>query len=148
MITCSTARNGASSSTYITARAKNDATSESTLTTGLRWRMTTIAKMTAMAAKVKKTMNSIMSVGRWLLAVGRRGFAECLGQRSTANSQPHSYPASHNEKRHQHDIGHGQRQKHLPSQLHQQVVFESRDGPAHPDEDEKQESHFDQEREH
>ena len=35
-MTCSAARNGASSSTYITASAKNDATSDSAPTTGLR----------------------------------------------------------------------------------------------------------------
>src|ERR1041385_481661 len=99
MITCSTARNGASSSTYITASAKNEATSESTLTTGLRWRMTTIEKMTAMAAKVKKTMNSIIEVA------GSRG-REVSKQRSTARprdpetARPFSNPSSNNEKRH------------------------------------------------
>src|ERR1041385_2071797 len=121
MITCSTARNGASSSTYITASAKNAATSESTLTTGLRWRMTTIEKMTATAAKVKKTMNSIIGVA------GSRG-REVSGQptarlRDHETSKPFSNPSTNNEKRHQNNIAHRQRQKHLPPQLHQQVVL-------------------------
>src|SRR6266550_1616048 len=141
MITCSTARNGASSSTYITARAKNVATSESTLTTGLRWRMTTSAKMTAMAAKVKKTTNSII---RCELRVARCELADA--QLATGNSQPRSYPPSNDEKRHQNDVHHGQRQEHLPAEVHQQVVLEARNGPAHPDEDEQQETDFDQER--
>src|SRR5436305_11859541 len=53
-MTCSAARNGASSSTYITASEKNDTTSDSAPTTGLRCSTTTSAKITATAAKKKK----------------------------------------------------------------------------------------------
>ena len=62
MITCSAARNGASSSTYITASANSEATSDSALTTVLRCRITTNAKITATAAKKKKTAYSIISI--------------------------------------------------------------------------------------
>src|SRR5437762_3751755 len=69
-MTCSAARNGASSSTYITARAKNDATSDSAPTTGLRCSTTTSAKITATAAKKKKMTNCISVVGYRLPVVG------------------------------------------------------------------------------
>src|SRR5207248_11697959 len=52
------------SSTYITESAKNDATSDSALTTGLRCRITTSAKSTAIAAKKKKTAYVIISPSR------------------------------------------------------------------------------------
>ena len=45
---------------------------------------------------------------------------------------------SGDEQRHDHDVDHGQRQEDFPAELHQQVVFEPRDRPAHPDEDEEQ----------
>ena len=56
----SAARNGASSRTYITASAKNETTSDSAPTTGLRFVMTTSAKITATAAKKKKITYSNM----------------------------------------------------------------------------------------
>src|SRR5712692_3439471 len=71
MITCSAATKGASSSTYITASAKREATSESAETTGLRWRITTNANITAIAAKKKKTAYSIIAVSRPSSAASR-----------------------------------------------------------------------------
>src|SRR2546421_7047246 len=69
-MTCSAARNGASSSTYITARAKNDATRDSAPTTGLRCSTTTSAKITATAAKKKKMANCMTVTGYRLSVVG------------------------------------------------------------------------------
>src|SRR6476646_4207988 len=93
-MTCSAARNGASSSTYITARAKNDATSDNAPTTGLRWRITTSAKMTATAAKKKKMMNSIIGFIRHPERRRARGIWAGTG----------SYPALCNEERYEDDV--------------------------------------------
>src|SRR5205085_3186563 len=80
-MTCSAARNGASSSTYITASEKNDTTSDSAPTTGLRCNTTTSAKITATAAKKKKITYS--SIGRrrkckMQNAECRNNFAFCI----------------------------------------------------------------------
>src|SRR5436189_666952 len=79
-MTCSAARNGASSRTYITASAKNDATSDSAPTTGLRCSTTTSAKITATAAKKKKIANSIALKSRKQKAESRNsaGFDFCF----------------------------------------------------------------------
>src|SRR6185369_15315447 len=129
-MTCSAARNGASSSTYITARAKNDATSDSAPTTGLWCRTTTSAKITATAAKKKKMANS--NIGCLLLV------ASC--QCSSSNQQlttSNSYPLLRDKKRDDQNIDERQRQEHLPAEAHEDVVFEPGDRPADPDEDEQ-----------
>src|SRR5437763_11142295 len=86
-MTCSAARNGASSSTYITASAKNDATSASAPTTGFRCRTTTSAKITATAAKKKKMAISNIRVvgllGCWVVG--------CLKNPTTQQPNNHSH---------------------------------------------------------
>src|SRR2546423_285304 len=143
-MTCSAARNGASSSTYMTARAKNDATSDSAPTTGLRCRITTSAKMIAMAAKKKKMASSIMRQLRCRTAgSGQRAASRptrpcpLLAARCSLRS---SNPPLRDEPRHEHNIHHRQRQEHLPADLHQDVVLDPWDRPAHPDEDEQDEA--------
>src|SRR5713101_1733168 len=145
MITCSAATKGASSNTYITASAKREATSDSAETTGLRWRITTNAKITAIAAKKKKTAYSIMTRSLGFLV------ARLLGRRvpeqpsNRATQQPFSNPPLRDEPGHQHDIDHCQRQENFPAEAHEDVVLEPGDRPAHPDEDEHQNADFDHE---
>src|SRR5205085_8526256 len=95
-MTCSAARNGASSSTYITASAKNDATSDSAPTTGLRCSTTTSAKITATAAKKKKIANSIESDGGWQMADGRARGRSRRHLPSAIRHLHHNHPAAMN----------------------------------------------------
>src|ERR1700737_1408408 len=115
---------------YITASANNEATSASAPTTGLRWRMTTNAKMTATAAKKKKTANSIM-----LLSTPSEARSQCA-HRQVATffamreliprwARYSSHPPFRHKKRHQEEIGHRQRQEHLPAHPHQDVVLQA-----------------------
>src|SRR3954454_15681836 len=170
-MTCSAARNGASSSTYITASAKNEATSASAPTTGLWWRTTTSAKMTAIAAKKKKMANSNITVvgllGCWVVqllglpktqhyVVGLLGCSVVGLPKNPATQQPNnsttqqlfSYPMLRYEESHDHDIHDSQRQKHIPAEAHEDVVLEAGNRPADPDEDEQQGRPLRREEEH
>src|SRR5436309_3463334 len=138
-MTCSAARNGASSSTYITARAKNDATSASAPTTGFRCRTTTSEKITATAAKKKKMANSNMVTRLRGYAVARWKTRSSAKPRNRVSEHPFfSYPMLRDKESDDDDIHERQRQEHLPAEAHQDVVFEPGDGPADPDEDQQQ----------
>src|SRR5262245_41805358 len=99
--------NGARSSTYPTASAKNATTSDRTLLTGSRPTTMSPANTTATRAAASKI------------------------RRSTA-SAPHPEDL---ETRDPEEVNEGEGEERLPAEPHELVVAEPRDRPAHPHED-------------
>src|SRR6267143_7279382 len=59
---------------------------------------------------------------------------------------PGSDPALQDQERHPQDVQDSDRQQRIPAQVHELVEAEARQGPAHPDVDEQEESDLEPER--
>src|SRR5919201_4499163 len=116
-----TATNGASRSTYNAESAPKDAINSSTLYTGFRCAITSSDATTAMPPNKKNNIDVVSGCSR-------------------ISHSEIQHAGSGHEKVHDR-----QRQEHLPAESHQLVVPVPRQRPAHPDVEEEDRRHFDEE---
>src|SRR6185503_20679587 len=105
---CTAKRKLASSRRKKTATEQRCSTSDNAQTTGLRCRITMAAVNTATMASAQKDS-------------------------STPLTRSSSHPSPQDDGGRPHDVHQRERQHHLPSQAHELVVPEARQGPPHPD---------------